>query len=64
MEVNGVFSIPNLDSWQGSYSTGAGASPFPRRKKPEQPESEDSAKEKEPGVHKDGDGVVHVDLTA
>jgi hypothetical protein len=61
MEVGGIFHIPNLDNWQGSYSTGGGA-PLPRKKKEEEkPEPESDAKE---GITQDPSGVVHVDVVA
>jgi hypothetical protein len=61
MEVGGIFHIPNLDQWQGSFGTGPGPMPLPPKKK--EPEEEE---EKKPpaGVTQDDSGVVHVDLIA
>lgn len=61
MEVNGVFQVPHLDPWQGSFSTGGEAG----QRKPAKDQKEKDSEEKKPeGVTKDESGVVHVDLVA
>ena len=61
MEVNGVFQVPNLESWQGSFSTGGDTG----QKKPTKDQDDTDSEEKKPeGVTKDGSGVVHVDVVA
>jgi hypothetical protein len=62
VEINSNLQVNNLEAWQGSFGTGAGYIPTPRRKKEEEkPEREAEPKE---GVTKDDSGVVHVDLVA
>ncbi|MCG3200092.1 MAG: hypothetical protein HUU16_04260 [Candidatus Omnitrophica bacterium] len=64
MEVGGIFHISNLDPWQGSYSTGGGPNPHPRKKKEPDREDEGTQHPNPAGVTPDEAGVVHVDLIA
>ncbi len=64
MEVGGIFHISNLDPWQGSFSTGGGPNPHPRKKKDPEGDDKRSNTPNPTGVKPDETGVVHVDLIA
>ena len=64
VEINSNLQVNNLEAWQGSFGTGAGYMPTPRRKKEEEEEKPEKEADPKEGVTKDDSGVVHVDLVA
>jgi hypothetical protein len=62
VEINNNLQVNTLEAWQGSFGTGSGYMPVPRRKKNEGEEADQEKGKEGKGLTKGDDGRVHVDI--